>query len=53
VSYDAFREFADSTWLVVMAILYLALVGWAFRPSKRAANRRAAEMIFDEDQADG
>ena len=53
MNYEVFRHFADSTWLVIMGILYLALVGWAFRPSKRAANRRAAEMIFDEDQADG
>ena len=53
MSYEVFRQFADSTWLVIMGILYLALVGWVFRPSKRAANRRAAEMIFDEDQVDG
>jgi len=53
VNYEAFRQFADSIWLAIMGILYLALVGWAFRPSKRADNRRAAEMIFDEDQADG
>lgn len=53
MSYEVLRQFADSIWLVIMGILYLALVGWAFRPSKRTANRRAAEMIFDEDQADG
>ena len=53
MTYEVFRQFADSFWLALMGILYLGLVGWAFRPSKRYANRRAATMIFDEDQADG
>jgi cbb3-type cytochrome oxidase subunit 3 len=53
VNYEAFRQFADSIWLAVMGLLYLLLVGWAFRPSKRQHNRRAAIMIFDEDSADG
>jgi cbb3-type cytochrome oxidase subunit 3 len=53
VSYEAFRNFADSIWLALMAVLYLLLVGWAFRPSKRDANRTAAHMIFDEDDVDG
>ena len=53
MSYEGFRHFADSVWLALMALLYLLLVGWAFRPSKRRANRRAADMIFDEDERDG
>lgn len=39
MTYEAFRHFADSYWLAVMAVLYLVLAGWAFRPSKRDANR--------------
>lgn len=53
MSYEAFRNFADSIWLALMGVLYLLLVGWAFRPSKRDANARAAHMILDEDELDG
>ena len=53
MSYEAFRHFADSFWLAFMAILYLALIGFAFRPKQRDANERAARMIFDEDRDDG
>ena len=53
MTYEAFRHFADSYWLAVMAVLYLVLAGWAFRPSKRDANRRAAMMIVDKDDDDG
>ena len=53
MTYEAFRHFADSWWLALMVALYAVLVGWVFRPSKREDNRRAATMIFDEDQNDG
>ena len=49
MTYEQLRHFADSYALAVMAILYLILIGWAFRPSRRAANDRAATMIFDKD----
>lgn len=53
MNYEALRHFADSYALAVMGVLYLVLVGWAFRPSRRSSNERAAEMIFDEDEHDG
>ena len=53
MTYEQLRHFADSYALAVMAILYLILIGWAFRPSRRAANDRAATMIFDKDENDG
>ena len=53
MSYEALRHFADSHALAAMAVLYLALVGWAFRPRGKAANRRAATMIFDKEESDG
>jgi cbb3-type cytochrome oxidase subunit 3 len=37
----------------MMGVVYLALIGWAFLPRSRPANRRAAAMIFDEDHDDG
>ena len=53
MSYEALRHFADSHALAAMAVLYLVLVGWAFRPRAKAANRRAATMIFDKEESDG
>ena len=53
MSYEALRHFADSHALAGMAVLYLVLVGWAFRPRGKAANRRAATMIFDKEESDG
>lgn len=53
MSYEAFRHFADSYGLAAMVAVYLVLVGWAFRPSRRAANERARTMIFDKDEQDG
>lgn len=53
MSYEALRHFADSYFLAAMGILYLVLIGWAFRPSRSAANERARTMIFDEDENDG
>jgi cytochrome c oxidase cbb3-type subunit 4 len=53
MSYESFRHFADSWWLGLMVAAYALLVGWAFLPSKRDANRRASTMIFDEDERDG
>lgn len=53
MNYESFRHFADSYFLAMMGILYLVLIGWAFRPSRAAANERARTMIFDEDSNDG
>jgi cytochrome c oxidase cbb3-type subunit IV len=53
MTYEAFRHFADSYGLAAMAVVYLFLVGWAFRPSRSAANERARTMIFDKDEHDG
>lgn len=49
-TYEALRHFADSWGLVAMVVTFIVLVGWAFRPSKRAENERAAMMIFDDDE---
>ena len=52
MTYEGFRHFADSYGLLVMAVVWLAFVGWAFRPGARGRSRDAANMIF-EDQDDG
>lgn len=52
MSYEAFRQFADSYALAAMGIAWALFVGWAFRPGARARNRDAAHIIF-EDNDDG
>ncbi len=53
MNYEALRHFADSYGLAVMFVVYLMLIGWAFRPSRADANERARTMIFDKDDQDG
>lgn len=48
MSYEALRHFADSYGLVAMAMLYLILCGWAFRPGAERRNRAAATLIFKD-----
>ncbi|GAO80259.1 MULTISPECIES: cbb3-type cytochrome c oxidase subunit 3 [unclassified Sphingopyxis] len=50
MSYDALRHFADSWGLLAMALLFLTLIAWPFRPSARARNDEAASMIFKDDE---
>ncbi|ALJ15251.1 MULTISPECIES: cbb3-type cytochrome c oxidase subunit 3 [Sphingopyxis] len=50
MSYDALRHFADSWGLLAMALLFLTLIAWPFRPSARARNEEAANMIFKDDE---
>jgi len=47
------RHLADSWGLVVMGGIFLALCAWPFLPGNRARNDDAANMIFDEDEANG
>lgn len=54
MTYDAFRHFADSWGLVIMAVIFLTLVVWPFLPHARAGNARAAHSILeDEEPIDG
>ena len=50
MSYDALRHFADSWGLLAMALLFLTLIAWPFRPSARARNEEATNMIFKDDE---
>lgn len=52
MSYELLRQFADSWALLVMVLVYLSCVGWAFLPRNRQRNRDAATMIF-KDSDDG
>ncbi|MGN6689916.1 MAG: cbb3-type cytochrome c oxidase subunit 3 [Sphingopyxis sp.] len=50
MSYDELRHFADSWGLLAMALLFLTLIAWPFRPSARDRNEEAANMIFKDDE---
>ena len=51
-TYEALRHFADSYGLVAMAIVFMVLVAWPFRPGAKRHNDRAANLIF-KDADDG
>jgi cytochrome c oxidase cbb3-type subunit IV len=46
MTYEAFRQFADSWGLLFMVVSFVALVGWVFLPRNRHRNHEAANMIF-------
>lgn len=48
MNYEMLRHLADSYGLIVMTGVFVVLIGWAFLPRNREANRRAANSIFDE-----
>jgi len=47
--YDNLRHIADSWGLLVMALVFVALCAWPFRPGAKSRNREAAEAIFKDD----
>ena len=48
MTYETLRQFADSYGLLAMAMIWLGLIGWAFRPGARKRNRDAANSIFGD-----
>lgn len=48
-TYETLRHFADSWGLLAMALTFLALAAWPFRPGARSANQAAKTMIFKDD----
>lgn len=48
--YETLRQFADSWGLVLMAVLFLAFVGWTFRRGASRHYDHAATMIFKDDE---
>ena len=51
-TYDMLRHLADSWGLLLMALVFLALCLWPFRPGAGAINRDAALSIFEDDTDD-
>jgi len=48
--YEGLRHLADSWGLAIMAMVFIGLAAWPFRPGAKDANRAAANMIFDDDE---
>ncbi len=48
--YSLLRQFADSWMLLFMAIVFLGVVGFAFRPGSRRLHDDAANSIFRNDR---
>jgi len=44
--YSLLREFADSWMLVVMMLVFVGVIYWAFRPGSRPVHDDAASSIF-------
>jgi cytochrome c oxidase cbb3-type subunit 4 len=52
ITYETMRHFADSYGLIAMAVTFLVLCAWPFRPGANKHNQAAANSIF-EGQDDG
>ena len=52
-TYSLLREFADSWVLLVLTLVFVAVIGWAFRPGSRPAQDEAASVIFRNDKKPG
>jgi cytochrome c oxidase cbb3-type subunit 4 len=48
-TYNTLRHFADSWGLLAMVLLFVGFSAWPFRPSARASNEAARNLIFAED----
>lgn len=52
-TYELLRHLADSWGLLVMALIFVGLCAWPFRPGARRANEAAATMILNDDEFGG
>ena len=43
-TYDAFRHFADSWWLLLMLSFFIGCVAYALRPGSRKLHREIANI---------
>lgn len=44
--YSLLREFADSWALLALTVIFLGVVGWAFRPGSRKLHEDIANIPF-------
>lgn len=48
-TYTLLRAFADSWYLLFMALFFVGVVFWAFRPGSKKLHAETASMIFRND----
>jgi cytochrome c oxidase cbb3-type subunit IV len=48
--YETLRHFADSWVLLLLTLIFLGVIAFAFRPGSRASHDDAAQSIFRNDQ---
>ena len=48
-TYEFLRHLADSWVLLAMALVFLVLAAWPFRPGAGSRNHEAATLIFKDD----
>lgn len=46
--YNTLRHLADTVGLTAMAVLFVVLCFWPFRPGSKGRNQQAASSIFEE-----
>lgn len=49
-SYSLLRQFADSWVLLVLFLVFVGVLIWAFRPGSRRTHQDIAESIFRNDK---
>ena len=49
-TYSLLRAFADSWVLLLLALFFLGVVAWAWRPGSRATHDDSANSIFRHDK---
>lgn len=49
-TYSLLREFADSWALLVLTLIFLGVIAWAWRPGSRATHEEIANSIFRHDK---
>jgi cytochrome c oxidase cbb3-type subunit 4 len=49
-TYTLLRQFADSWMLLLLTLIFLMIVYWAFRPGSRSLHDDAARSIFRNDR---
>jgi len=45
-TYSLLREFADSWMLLTLTLIFVGIIGWAFRPGSRKTHTDVAASIF-------
>ncbi|WP_185803866.1 cbb3-type cytochrome c oxidase subunit 3 [Pontivivens nitratireducens] len=50
-TYSFLRQLADSWVLLVLTLIFLGVVAWAFRPGSRGMHNDAAAVPFRHDDA--